>query len=532
MKLRRSTALGSTASLLLASVGVVAFYLTPPNFDAQFRAAIDAVRTMHQTAAGWAVETSRVRADPSANFDGLSAFVPRVLDLRQTFSETMAALPASQQVSADGRAYVGALNAIAERVERFKTAYSAIRNSERYIPLASEALIEQARDLGHEPLAQEIRSITAAIAAFVAAPADADVPRLLARIQSLTGTARPDAMDERLKSYVAHARVVLDERERLQAHLDAITSSEFLQRAAPLSAALEMEQIAHHNEISLYQQGVLAAGVGIVLVWVIVGFVRRYPRPASSEPAPAPVREGGDGMHLLAAGAAETRLPDIGRPPALIDAMIACGVLPGLMGQTFAARAHRLLSDLESVCPEGAVAPEWARMRRDARLLCVYAKRMIVLGRHLAPKCLTDVDVNTVLTERLAGRAVAPECRLRPVPRIEAPRAEVNLLVDACAEWSSYCVRGLASHDVKHTVTTCPHEAGVEFAFTHNGGWLPPEHGYAAFEPFVISQSPRTGLAMPAVRYLARRLGGTASLAAPSDGQCTLTVRLPARRGA
>ena len=212
--------------------------------------------------------------------------------------------------------------------------------------------------------------------------------------------------------------------------------------------------------------------------------------------------------------------------------MIACGVLPGLMGQTFAARAHRLLSDLESVRPEGAVAPEWARMRSDARLLGVYAKRMIVLGRHLAPKHLADVDINAVLTERLARRAVAPECRLRPVPHIEAPQAEVDLLVDACAEWSSYCVRELASHDVKHTVTTRPHEAGVEFAFIHNGGWLPPEHEHAAFAPFVVSQSPRIGLALPAVRYLARRLGGTTSLAAPSDGQCTLTVRLPARPGA
>ena len=529
MRLRRSTALGSTVSLLLVGVGVVVFYLTPPDLDAQFRTAVDTVRMMHQTAANWAVETSRVRADPNANFDGLSEFVPQVLDLRQTFSETMAALPASQQVAADGRAYVGALDAIAERVERFKTAYSAIRNSERYIPLASDALIEQALDAGYEPLAQEIRGVTAEIAAFIAVPDDADVPRLLTRVQLLSGTARPDAMNEPLQSYVAHARVVLDERERLQAHLDAITSSELLQRAVPLTAALEMDQIAYRNEVSLYRQGAIAAGAGIVIVWVTVGLVRRRTNsPPSSEPTPAPAREGGDEMHLLKAGTAETRPPDIDRTPGLVEAMIACGVLPGLIGQIFAARVHRLLSDFDSIRPEGAVTPEWTRMRSDARLLGVHAQRMIVLGRHLAPKRLTNVDVNAVLTERLAGRAVAPACRLRPVPHIEAPQAEVDLLVDACIEWASHCVRELAPHDVKLTVTTRPHEAGVEFAFIHNGGWLPPEHGRAAFVPFATSQSPRIGLALPAVRYLVRRLGGTANLTAPSGGQCTLTVRLPA----
>ena len=525
MRPRRSTALGSTASLLLASVSVGAFYFTPPDFDAQFRAAVDTLRMIHQTAANWAVETSRVRADPNANFDALSEFVPQVLDLRRTFSETMTALPVSQQAAADGRAYIGALNALAERVERFKTAYSAIRNSERYIPLASQVLIEQALDAGHEALAQEVRSVTAAIAAYIAAPADADVSRLLARVQSLSGATHPEAMNEPLQSYVAHAHVVLAERARLQAHLDAITSNDLLQRVAPLSDALDMARIAHRNEVSLYRQGALAAGVGAILVWVIVGFMRRR---SSSRPAPAPEREDRDGVHPPAAGTAETRPPDIVRPPGFIEAMIACGVLPGLMGQTFAAHAHRLLSDLDSVRPEGAVAPEWARMLSDARLFGVHARRMIVLGRHLAPKRLTDVDVNAVLTERLAGRAVAPARMLRPVPRIRAPRAEVDLLVDACAEWASHCLRGLAPHDVKLTVTTRQHEAGVEFAFIHNGGWLPPERRNAAFVPFAASQSPRTGLVLPAVRYLARRLGGTASLAAPSDGQCTLTVRLPA----
>ena len=560
MTMRRSTALGSMASLVLAGVGAFAFYVTPHDFDPQFRKAVDVAGLLHQAALDWVMEISRVRADPDADFDRLSEFVPQVFDLRRAFSETMVLLPVSRQLAADGRAYVGAINALAERVERFKTAYSAIRNSVRYIPLASDALVEDAIAAGRAPLAQALRGVTAAIAAYVAAPAEVDARGLLARVELLLGNGHPDVMDDPLRGYVAHARVVLAEGPRLQAHLDAITMSEFVELASPLSGALEMDRIAHRNMVSLYRQGVFAAGAGILLVWVLVLFMRWRARSRSASPAlvapvsapasppapspvpgPVPVPEPEpaieDLAHLFATDSAPvctpapTRTPAIVRTPDLIDAMIACGVLPGLMGQAFAARAHRLLTNLDLVRPEGDVAPEWARMCSDARLLTVLSGHMIVLGRHLAPKRLNDVDVNAVLTARLVGREVVPVCELQPVPRIEAPQAEVDLLVDACLEWASHCLRGLAPHDVKLTVTTQSHEEGVELAFTHDGGSLFLERGHAAFLPFATSRAPRTGLALPAVRYLARRLGGTANLLAPCDGQSTLLVHLPAVSG-
>ena len=545
MRPRRSTVLGSAVSVLLVGAGAGAFYLTPPDHGSQFDVALGMVKEMHQIASQWAVETSRVLADHSSNFDSISAFVPQVHTIRSEFSETVGSLPVSQQVAADARAYVAALDALAERVERFKTAYSAIRNSERYFPLASETLVEQALDAGDEPLAQELQNVTGALARYVTVPSDADAQRLLARIQLLSGRLRPDSpLKEPLQSYVAHAHVVLAERERVETHFDKVTSNDLMQRTTPLTAALEMEQIAHANQVSLYRQGGLAAGAGVAVVWIIVGLIRRRrtsPPPLHpTEPVPgADTRERGrdapPAAGVPAAGGAETHTPDIEtRTPDIVEAMIGCGALPGLMGQTFAVHARRLLADLDSVHPagKGAVAPEWARMRSDVRLLGFLAERMTVLGRHLAPKHLADIDINAVITERLAGREVTPVRLLRPVPHIKAPRVELELLVDACVEWALHCLRGLAPHDAELTVSTRPYDAGVEFALIHNGGWLPPERGHTAFVPFATSRSPRTGLVLPAVRYLARRLGGTASMAVSPNGQSRLTVRLPAELGA
>ncbi|MDE0456645.1 MAG: hypothetical protein OXI15_05080, partial [Chromatiales bacterium] len=294
MRLRRSTVLGGTVSLLLAGAGAGALYLTPLDLDSQFHAAIGLVQTIHRTASRWAVETSRVRADPTADFDSLSAFVPEVRDMRSAFSETTGSLPLGQQVAADAQAYVDALDALAERVERFKTAYSAIRNSERYLPLASDALVEQALDAGDEQFAQELRSVAGSLAGYVAAPSDADAQRLLVRIQMLSERGPPeppegpDALNESLQSYVAHARVVLAERSRLKVHLDAIASSELGRRTEPLVTALEMERIAHRSRVSLWRYGALAAGAGVLVVWVLVGLMRSRPPPGRGPPPPPP----------------------------------------------------------------------------------------------------------------------------------------------------------------------------------------------------------------------------------------------------
>ena len=188
MRMQRSTALGTTVSLLLIGVGGAVFYLTPPSsLDLQFRATSGMVQRMYQLASKWAVESSRVLADPASNFDSLSVFVPQVRELRSAFTESMASLPVSPQAAADARAYVAALDALGERVERFKTAYSAIRNSERYLPLASDELVKLALGAGDEPFVREIRSVTGAIAEYIAAPSDTDARKLVTRVQLLSG---------------------------------------------------------------------------------------------------------------------------------------------------------------------------------------------------------------------------------------------------------------------------------------------------------------------------------------------------------
>ena len=522
MRMQRSTALGTTVSLLLIGVGGAVFYLTPPSsLDLQFRATSGMVQRMYQLASKWAVESSRVLADPASNFDSLSVFVPQVRELRSAFTESMASLPVSPQAAADARAYVAALDALGERVERFKTAYSAIRNSERYLPLASDELVKLALGAGDEPFVREIRSVTGAIAEYIAAPSDTDARKLVTRVQLLSGHEFGDpAPNELLQGYVAHARVILAERGRLEAHLASIASNEIAQRAAPLTAALETGLIAHRDRTSLYRWGTLAAGAGVLIVWMIVGFVRRRtPREPNLAHKREHVRR-----RLPAADITEARAPDV------VEAMIGCGALPGMMGQTLFGYARRLLADFDSVCPagEGAARPEWARMRANIRLLVFLSQRMTVLGRSLAPKHLVDVDVNALLAKRLAERAVAPTYLSHPVPCIKAPQAEVDLLVNACIEWALHGLQGLAPHDAELVVTARPREAGVVVAVTHNGAGPLLEREHAAFIPFAISRSPRAGLALPTVRYLARRLGGTASLTALSDGRFRLTAQLPA----
>ena len=285
-----ASVIGAVASVLLIGAGAVLHYLTPPDLDGQFHTAISTVQKMQQLGVEWAVETARVRADPSANFDGLAAFVPRMKDMKQEFSETLAQIPElSERVAADSRAYVAGMESLRERVERFKTAYAVIRNSERYLPLASADLIGRAQRADDGELAREVSSLTQELSAFLATPNEPDKERLSGRIQELKeqGKSKTAAVASAISGFAAHAEVLLNKQGRADELFQGITSNPLSQRADPLSASLEAEHLQHQQVTAMFQQGMIAAGAGVLVVWIVVGFTRRSPEQAVP-PSPPP----------------------------------------------------------------------------------------------------------------------------------------------------------------------------------------------------------------------------------------------------
>ena len=540
MKLRRSTVFGLVVTVLLAASCAALVHYTPRPFDAQFRAAAESAQSLRAVASQWVVEISGVRADPSSHFDSVSAFVPRMLDLRARFSRAFDVLPVSERLASDARAYLASLDALAVRVERFKTAYSALRNSARYLPLSADVLVEQARAAQADSLAREIVSLASGVAAYVESPSAPDAQSLLARVQLVSAQAleHTDPLTSGLLGFVAHARVVLIERPRLQTHFDAIKSNEVASHAAPLTAGLEAAHLAHRDRVTLYQRLSFALAAAIVLLWLAIGVYRwRVPVPRPSPaPAPAPPADPPAPVAVAPVSSAPAPAPPLPAvlapaPSPLVDAMIRSGVLPGLLGRAVAAHARRLLSDLDALDPAQR-APTWTRMSSDARALAFFAERLTVLGRQFAPKTLDSVDFNGLLATHLDACPFPSVRRFETLPPLHVALPELDLLLSLAVDWASHCLRGLAPHDAELIVGTRPLDGGgAALALIHNGEWLSADRQQVVFVPFAISRSMPAGLSLPAVRYLARRMGGSVGLELLDDGRSRLAIQLRPPQG-
>ena len=565
-----SSAIGTVASVLLIGAGAALYFLAPPDLDRQFRTAIGTIQKMQQLGAEWGVETARVRADPSANFDGLAGFVPRMRQMKETLRQNLAQIPdLSERVAADARAYLSAMESLRERVERFKTAYAVIRNSERYLPLSSAELVARAQGAGDRELAREVSLLTQELSAFLATSSETDRERLSGRIQTLKseGSQKTSVLASAIANFVAHAEVLLDKQGRTDELFQGITSNILSERVKPLTDTLESEQNERRRSAALHQQGVIALGVGVLLVWIVIGFTRRSPRTRRAEVSAEPTAPIALAVPTVTVGRepvvasvfrGEAASPDVdifdfeahpGRKlrtgADLIQDLMTTGAMPGLMGQSMGAYTRRMSEDLNVIRQRTGeagtgeeteeVAQRWRRLLGDTRRLGFFAQRMVVLARHLAPNDRGNIEVNECLDEVLreagAGMSCTVERRFEAVPVVAASRTELQLIFATCTDYALHALRDMDSAEAKLEVSTSAAGEGVSISFTHNGGWLPPEQRKNQFVPFYASQDQKAGIELPAALYLAKKYRGSVSIDTLSDDRTTVRVQLPARTG-
>ena len=252
--------------------------MTPPDFGVSFRTAIGAVVAVQSLDTEWRVEVARVQADPAANFDGLAAFVPRVRQLQTSLAESLADIPdLPDRLASDSAALLATMDSLREQVERFKTSYAVMRNSERYFPLASTELILRANQRGNMRLAREIADISLEMDAFLSSPSDSGRERLSGRFQGLSelGAGETDEVAALLGNFAAHANVLLDRRASTQELFRGITSGALSERTGPLTDLLEFELEDRRRVARLHWQALAGLGAGVLLVWIGVGFARQ-----------------------------------------------------------------------------------------------------------------------------------------------------------------------------------------------------------------------------------------------------------------
>ena len=131
--------MSTRASIVSVVVGLVGlagagtlFALSQMVETTRLERAVELLQILQQLDSQWSVEVLQVSADPLADFDGLAAISPEVRrharELRDLARKDPEIPP---ELKAPLLSYVSRLDSKEERIERFKSGYAIVRNSQR-----------------------------------------------------------------------------------------------------------------------------------------------------------------------------------------------------------------------------------------------------------------------------------------------------------------------------------------------------------------------------------------------------------------
>ena len=289
----------AVSAVLLAAAGGL-YVLAGNNSGENYRKSIDLVRQIQLLSSDWSMEITRVKSNQFADFDSLAAFIPRMARLKDELSDTARRIPdLPDRIASDIQAYLNAVEAKEERIERFKTGYAIVRNSNRYLPLAATNVLRQAQNSGDDALVRSISSLIRDVNLYLATPTDTSQSRLTAEIKKLreSSVAHPPALANALANLFSHAEVLVAKQGPTEELFRRATSGEVSDLTDQLTGNLEFE---HGKKVLLatyYDRGILAVFAALILFWVLLALQQRIrggaaagrvaPRPATIEVEPA-----------------------------------------------------------------------------------------------------------------------------------------------------------------------------------------------------------------------------------------------------
>ena len=553
---------------LLAAAGVLHTLAGNSGANAH-RHAIEQVRAIQQLSSSWSVEIARVRADPLADFDSLAAFIPRMARLKETLADAARRTPAlPDRLAADIQAYLAAIDAQEERIERFKTGYAVVRNSIRYLPLAAGAVARAADEAGEAALGRDIAALVQNMNGYLSTPTDAAGERLAGTVESLrtASVGYPPALANALANLLAHTEVLLERQAPTEALFAEATSDGLAAHSGRLASSLGFERDRSDARATLYERAMLGVFGALALFWVGLAFQQRArgagaveavpelavatePRLEPFEPLPALGLD--DATLGPLPGSARA---DLGAETALRQGYLAeqVGVHLATVAGRIAARAgalgqtHRRVrsalgaSDLLVELPEGADLDEEveagaalaAQMGREANAIADLSARLAALSGLPNGEAERDmVDVNACIEEVLAAmraeRGARIAKRLGDIPDVFASRTEIRLLLAQILDNALRAVEGLDSREPTIKVDTAERSGEVLVTVIDNGDGIAPERRGQVFRPFYTSRDGAMGLGLTLAGELARRYEGAIKVNSLAGRGTVARITLP-----
>ena len=509
------------SAVLLATVSAL-YWLVRGSDSEAYRGATADIRQIRQLATEWSVETARARTDPMGDYDALAAFIPEVARLKEALLESVRSTPAMpERLANDVYAFASALDAKEERIERFKTANSVIRNSVRYLPHAATSIAQSSSDA---ELVQDVTSLADGLGEYAASPTDAAKGRLTAILDRLAE--RQDALSDddesAVANFLAHAGIVLDRQGPTERIFRQATSNDVSDLASELVAEFDTQSADLERRADLLMTGIWAAAVALLLVWVFAIAARS--RPAPSAEAAATDGAPPSGAAVLSAPVAEVAANGTSMPHEHADAVekllmsqrilteaVSSGIARAVRGLA-TSNGTDVTADTERIATlaEGLAA---ASSARDARYGLVDLKDCA----GAALKAVGADDGATVVSE------------LGDAPQVFASESELSLMLEQVFDNALYAIRdkGLGRDEGEIRVKTGGDGGDALVTIIDNGIGMSVEDRARMFEPFAGTRADRPGVGLAITQHVVHKYGGRIVVGSHEGGGTVLRISLP-----
>ncbi|MXY58773.1 MAG: GHKL domain-containing protein [Gammaproteobacteria bacterium] len=522
----RSILVGIAFSVVIVSASAVLYAMAQQNDPQPYRGSIAQVRQVQQLAAEWSVETARVRSDPLADYDALVAFIPQMETLKSGLLDTIRGIAdVPDRLANDVSAYASAIDAKEERIERFKTANSVVRNSTRYLPLAAANIVQNAE--ADTDLAREVGTTANEINDYLAAPTDAAKGRLTAVVERLGQRAErlPNGLANAVTNFTSHARVLLDRQGPMDEIFEQATSSDISNMSARLITDLGTELGRVEQRSTWFMNGMLGAAAALLLVWIAVAVLRKPDATKVVHPS-AGARRG-----AVVATAAQTA--SVSERDAVVaeKLLMTQRILSGAIGERIAAASSGLAASADALPIENGAADD---MRRQAREIAALAERLSsVSNKQDVSYDLLDInDCIPDIIETTGAEGVATvTTESADVPEVFASKTEICLMLEKILENSVQAIQekdfgdGDNKGDIRITTDGADEKATV--TVFDNGHGMTADVRARMFEPFYTSKDDRDGVGLTTTRHLVEKYGGTVSVSSHVGGGTVTRIELP-----
>ena len=560
MKSNNSIKIATVVSLVLVAATVFLYWLVRNNDPEGYRSSISGVQQIQQLAADWSIETARVRSDPLADFDSLVAFIPQMNQLTGTLLATVRSIPdVPDRLVNDVSAFVSAVDAKEERIERFKTGYAVIRNSTRYLPLAASNIV-QAPNIEAELLG-EVSTLANEIDAYLATPTDATKGRLTVALERLGASTvtLPMPLPNHSANFISHAEVLLERQAPTDELFSLATSNEISELATKLADDLGFELDKKMGRNDYYLNGILAAVGALLLLWIVFALSRTRAAVAEAvgpgvESATAAERSvgvavAGEPATASAEPAARVNEAADGDVSTNAKLLMSHKILVDIVGQQLAATADEIATDMESLSEANdkveasqsnaerasVVASANAivgRVRAQASEIAEVSERLSAFSKRQGEVSYSLLDINDciekVVTATQAEDVATVEVDCGDVPDIFASRTEICLMLEKVVENSAQAIQEKEEDDRGEIrIATSGESDKASITIIDNGVGMSADVRESMFEPFYTATNGRTGVGLTSTNYLVEKYGGTISVSSMPGGGTVTRITLP-----